>query len=968
MSSSSGPLVGRGTELSILDRALDHLDEGKPGSVTVEGEPGIGKSRLLAELRARSEDRGHIVLAGSGSEFETFIPFGIAVDALDAYLASLEHEVADWPTDLKAELGRVFPSLGKSRGADTQTTGDERFRTHRAVRFLMERLAAEKPVVMILDDVHWADDATLELLQALLRRPPDARALLALGFRPSHAPTRLRAALAAPTLERISLRPLSRDEAAVLLSIDPGSPDLAAIYDRGEGNPFYLEQLARTGGGADATSAGSDEGAVPAGIVASVAEEVALLTPLARMMLESAAVAGDPFEPDIAAEIAGFTPDDGLVHLDELLAADLVRPTAVPRRFSFRHPLLRRAIYDSVQGGWRLAAHGRAAAALAARGASATVRAHHVEQAAGQGDEDAIGVLVEAGEASVVRAPVVACRWFEGALRLLPAADTPRQIGIRRQLAQSLRSSGRLEACRATLCEAIDLIPDPADPARIDLVSQCAAVERWLGRDRQAHERLGRARDQLPATDSGGRAALEIELAIDAVFARDLDRAIASGEIALAAADELGSRPLFAAAAAALALAEAGAGRIESARRHREAAVGAVEGLSDEELAPHLDALYHLGWAENYLENLEDSLTHVDRLIDIVRQGHGARPLVPMLLVKCYPLEALGRLREAADLCDMAIEATQLGDASHFLPWALFERGWAHYYMGELEAAVACAEQSMTISNREIGGAGPSAGIGPVWIVACATIQSGKPARAAELLAPFVGEDIEGALPVERAFFWETLALAEIGAGRPEKAVDYIERAEADAEATGLAIPTGVALRARAASRLSAGDPQQAAVLAGQSAEAFATIGARMEVAFSRNLQGKALAESGDRDGAVPVLRDAEAELDSAGSVRERDSARRLLRSLGARIEVRGPATGAESGIASLTDREREIADLVTNRHTNREIATRLYLSQKTVETHLRNVFIKLGASSRVEVARMIERSRQEGDSPSGAT
>jgi DNA-binding CsgD family transcriptional regulator len=215
-------------------------------------------------------------------------------------------------------------------------------------------------------------------------------------------------------------------------------------------------------------------------------------------------------------------------------------------------------------------------------------------------------------------------------------------------------------------------------------------------------------------------------------------------------------------------------------------------------------------------------------------------------------------------------------------------------------------------------------------------------------------------MPVERGFFWETLALAETGAGQPDRATHFVVRAEQDAAAIDLAIPRGVALRARAKLTLDTGDAPQAAELAAKSADVFASIGARIEVAFSRNLQGHALAAAGERRAAIPVLQQAEAELDECGSLRERDAARRQLRKLGARAEVRGPSTGADSGIASLTKRERDIADLVTDRRTNREIASQLFLSEKTIESHLRNVFVKLGASSRVEVARAIEQSRTE--------
>ncbi len=961
----SHSLVGREAELAQIDSALDALDSGELGCLTLEGEPGIGKTRLLAELHRRSEERGHIVLRGAGADFETNVPFGVAVDAFDAYLAAHDEDVAaGLPADVRAELGDIFPSLRTEQSVGA-TTGDERYRAHRAVRVLIELLAAETPVVMILDDIHWADDASLELIQILLRRPPGARALLALGFRPAQAPRRLSAALAATGVRRVPLGPLTREEVAELLATDATAPTMRAIYEQGGGNPFYVEQLARTSAGRGSAHgeppAGAGPGSIPPGIAASVADELDSLPAVARVMLESAAIAGDPFEPDLAAEIAGLSADEGLLLLDELLAADLVRPTEMPRRFAFRHPLLRRAVYEGSQGGWRLAAHGRAAAALASRGAAATVRAHHVEHAARQGDEHAIGLLIEAGRASSRRAPVVAARWFEAALRLLPSTDSERHREVRRELAQVLRSSGRLEPCRSVLLDALELVPEPADPARIELTTTCAAVERWLGRDREARARLTQAWEQLAESDTAGRCALQIELAVDGVFERNFERALDAGQQALAGARSLSSSTLIGAAAAALCLTEAGAARVAPARQHRAEAVAILDELPDEDLSQQLDALYHLAWAENYLEHYDAALAHVDRLIDIVRKGDGARPLVPMMLVKCYPLETLGRLDEAAELCDAAVEATRLDDAAHFLPWALFERAWAHYYLGDLGDAIACAEESMQLSNRKIGGAGPSAGIGPAWIQACALIESDRPEQAAELLRPLAGEDIEGAMPVERGFFWETLALAETGAGRPELAEPYIARSEEDAAATGLALPRGTALRARASLTLATGDPSRAAELAAESVDAFASIGARMEVAFSRNLHGRALAEAGAREAAVSVLRRAESVLDECGSVRERDAARRQLRKLGARAEVRGPATGAESGVAALTGREREIADLVTDRRTNREIARELFLSEKTIESHLRNVFVKLGASSRIEVARTIERSRTEG-------
>src|SRR5215211_3095161 len=518
-----------------------------PACVALEGEPGIGKTRLLAELRRRAEARGWLVLAGAGAEFERDLPFSVWVDALDAYVASQELDPGD------AELAAVLPSLRPAGGPVGDSIADERYRAHRAVSRLLALLARPRPLVLVLDDLHWSDGSSIELLAALLRRGVDAAVLLALAFRPGHAASRLAPALAAPSVRRVSLQPLDQGQASELLGggVDPHSA--AAIYRHGGGNPFYLEELARAcrEGRLQGALGGADGDApalgVPAAVAASLAEEVASLAAGERALLEAEAVAGDPFEPDLAAAIAELPPADGLTALDGLLAHDLVRPTAVPRRFVFRHPLVRRAVYEAVPGGWKLGAHARAAATLAARGAAVTERAHHVEHSATRGDEDAIALLLQAGAETAPRAPSAAARWFEAALRLLPAEDRERQVDVRIALAGTLRSLGELERCRATLLEALQLLPAGAAAQRVELTARCAAVEHWLGRHDDAHQRLARAWDELSDRSTPAAAALQLELVVDGFY--ELDAAAASRTASPVAA-----------AASALCLSEVAAG------------------------------------------------------------------------------------------------------------------------------------------------------------------------------------------------------------------------------------------------------------------------------------------------------------------------------------------------------------------------------------------------------------------------
>jgi DNA-binding CsgD family transcriptional regulator len=958
---SAAQIVGRERELDQLEAALDAVLDGNPAYLAVEGEAGIGKTRLLSELRLRATERGHVVLFGAAAEFERELPFSVWIDALDAYVASQDFAGSDaWDDELAAELGQVLPSVRGSNGT-AGAVAEERFRAHRAVSRLLGLIADEQPLVLVLDDLHWSDGASLELIAALARREPRAPVLFAFGFRPGPAAQRLAATLTGPRASRLELGQLSEAEAGQMLEgLDAGA--VAAIYRHGGGNPFYLEQLGRAGEGALATlrDARDDEGGVPPAVAGAIAAELAPLSTGSRSLLDAAAVAGDPFELDLAAAIAGLEEADALPALDEALDLDLIRPTQVPRRFGFRHPLVRRSVYESARSGWRLAAHARAAETLAARGADAAERAHHVERSAPQGDREAIELLLEAGQASASRAPSAAARWFAAAIRLLPSEDWRRQVSVRMSLASALRSLGEFERCHQTLLEALELLPRDAAVERVEVTTLCAAIEHWMGRHEQAHDRLVRASEEVPDHNTAEAAALQIELAVDGFYVRDEEQTLTMGRAALETARTLGDDLLIAAAASVLCVGEAASGHIGEAREHHEEAVSYVDRLSDAELAPRQEALCHLAWAENYLEIYDEAIAHVERGIAIGRAtGEGAM-VIPMMLVKGFPFELQGRLAEAREVCEEAVEAARLAGNPQWLFWSLFELGWVHYYAGELEAAIAVGEESAKVGQRLAGGTMPSAGGGPGWMLACARFELGETERARAEMRALGSDWLEHKVAVERCFDWEIMGLAALTVGDRATAEEYARRAEQNAERLGLRIPAAVAGRARAAVLLDAGDSDGAARRACSSAELAYRVGARLQGAFSRALEGKSLAAAGDRTRAVAVLREAEKALDECGSLRARDELRRELRRLGARAEVRGPATGDDAGVGALTKRELEIAELITDRLTNPQIAERLFLSKKTIETHIRNVFVKLGASSRVEVARIIERDRRE--------
>ena len=295
----------------------------------------------------------------------------------------------------------MFPALRASTRAEEPTTAAERHRAYRATRELVERLAVKQPLVLVLDDLHWADAASLELVSHLFRRPPRARVVLAVGFRAGQAGHALDAVMdsalrESDSVHSITLGPLAPADAQALMGIeDPAEAE--CLYRRSGGNPFYMLELIAPAVVGNALRSAEDGDDVPTAVVAAMVRELEGLTVPARRLAEAGAVAGDPFELDLALATAGLGEQGGLDAIDELAGRDLVRSATAPRRFHFRHPLVRHAVYEACAPGVRLAAHERCADALAAQGAPAVMRAHHVQYAARQGDLGAVAVLREAG-------------------------------------------------------------------------------------------------------------------------------------------------------------------------------------------------------------------------------------------------------------------------------------------------------------------------------------------------------------------------------------------------------------------------------------------------------------------------------------------------------------------------------------------------------------------------------------------
>jgi ATP/maltotriose-dependent transcriptional regulator MalT len=962
----TGHFVGRAGELGSLERILDELDRGCPGAIEVAGEPGIGKTRLLRELAARAGARGHLVLSGAASEFENDLPFSVFVDALDEYVAGLEPDrlcVLDHA--VQAELAHVFPALSALAEGHQVAPQHERYRSHRAVRALLEHLAQALPLVLVLDDFHWADSASVELLGALLRRPPAAAVLTAVALRPWQTPERLAIALErahrSAAVTRIDLGALTLDEARQLLGEQFDMARAALLYQDSGGNPFYLEQLARSPAHAPPFTSAPEISltglGVPAAVAAALAEELTLLSEAGRLVLDGAAVAGDPFEPELAAAAAATSEAAAMRAVDELLRLDLIRTTDVPRRFRFRHPLVRRAIYEATAGGWRLGAHERCAEALAARGASAAARAHHVERSARQGDPAAVAVLREAGEATARLAPESAARWYGGALRLLPQT-APAQDRVELLLARSwaLAAVGRFTDSHQAALEAAALVPGQPSALTTTVATACASVERFLGRYEHAHARLVRALGLLPEPASVERAELLIELTLNEFYRSRYEAMRDWAAPAVSAAKETGDAALIAAAAVMPAFAAAMTGPTETARSRHAQAAALVDELSDDELSLRPDTAGWLAIAEVYLDLYADADAHASRALELARasgQGDPLHRLYPVLPRVWY---VRGKLAEATELLDGAIEAARLLGSPPALAGNLFNRSVVALAVGDLDIALATAEESVELTRNL------DEGFVTAWAaarLAGVLLETGQPDRAIELLLGRAGGEELTLIPGGwRAYWLELLTRCWLALDRPSEAGRAAALAEVMAAAVQLPLAAAWAGRAAAAVALDAGDAALATERALASADTADAAGAPIEAALSRMIAGQALTATGGKDRAVAELQRAAAALHACGAWRHRQSAERELRKLGHHIHRRTrPGKANEAGIESLTGRELQVARLVVDRKTNPQIAAELFLSQKTVETHLRNIFHKMGVTTRTALARAIERT-----------
>jgi ATP/maltotriose-dependent transcriptional regulator MalT len=316
----------------------------------------------------------------------------------------------------------------------------------------------------------------------------------------------------------------------------------------------------------------------------------------------------------------------------------------------------------------------------------------------------------------------------------------------------------------------------------------------------------------------------------------------------------------------------------------------------------------------------------------------------------------LGRLTEAGAILDAAVEAARLTGNSQNVAWGLTNRALCALMVGDLNLARATADESVALLDG-LGGdtfVAQLAGLILGWVLC----EDGTRAAAVEqLLAAGGGDDLPRVGGGWRTTYLEVLVRSLVAVNRLDDARRAAATAGDVAQQLRLPRSAGMADRAGAHAALADGDESLAVELAVRSVDRLESCAAVIDAAHSRVVLGRALARLGRTGDAAEQLKRASNDFDRHGAIRYRDEAEQELRKLGVRIHRRTTPGTASLGLAALSGREREIAALVADRRTNAQIAAELFLSLKTVETHMRNVFRKLGVTSRVDVARAVERT-----------
>lgn len=984
------PLVGRVVEQEMLGAALDDAVAGRGGTIFLTGEGGVGKTRLARFAAEEMERRRGTVCMGRSYPVETGIPYALFSDALLPLLRSLDPAALVTLTrGAESELAWFIPAL--SRPGDRTlppSDGDPaELKTRLLWNFtqLLGRLAARQPLLLVLDDVQWADPSSLELLHFTARQIASERILLLCTYNraerdqnPSLRTTE-QSLLAMGAARTHPVDALSADDTAELIQRGFGvdaavTQDLTALlHDWTRGNPFFVEEAlkALVESGRLRQQEGTwigweiQELELPRSVRDAVLTRVDRLAPEARSVAEIAAAVGTRTTYEALRAVSPLPEADLLTALDALRRSGILVERAAEQTvvYDFAHPVLRDTLYRELGLARARLLHAAIAEALETfYGDSALERAdelalHFVRSGARHLAAKSVRYLGAAGERALARqANREAVSYLAAALQEVEAVapDSPEAEPLVESLARAHQRLGEYDAAIPLWDHVLASAVRDVDPAR------AASVHRMLG---LAQYWSGRHEEALAQYDRGIAAAAHADS--DALLARlrlakgmclqELGRASdAQAEVgaALQIAAERDEPALLARVHRALLLLYAWTGPAELARDHGDRAVALAEQSGDRSVACSTH------WALAMLSGfVGDSRTAAHHIAASERLAEDLRSPVRRLWTSELAIEyasGTGDWDGAVALAERSIAlARRLGQRT-LLPRLLVWAGLIYLAQGKTDQGHAYVQEAWDLSGAE--GAGPmdvhTAVPAHTGVAAC-HLAEGDFARAIE-----VGE--AGLAIADRSGYvvWAThrlipvIAEAALWSRDLSRAVRLGKRLRRDSAKLGNRLGLAWADTCDALVLRLHGETPRAIELLRGAVEQLEAIPFPVDAARLRRWLAVALADEGLREAAVQELRRAHETFAQVGAVPELENVREKLRELGARPPARQAAGGGE-----LSEREAEIAQLVAARRSNKAVAQALRISPRTVSTHLSHIFRKLGVSSRAELADRIRES-----------
>jgi DNA-binding CsgD family transcriptional regulator len=983
---SQARLVGREAELGRLLTLLDEAAAGRPVVALVSGDAGVGKTRLVTELSAAARGSGFAVLTGRCAELADTVPYLPLADALrDATVgASASGPLLD-ALAARPVLSRLLPDVGPGQPPGGDMPGLAQQQLFGAVLGMLAELAEASPVLLVLEDLHWADRSTRDLVTFLSRALHRERLVIVVTYRSDDMYRRhpLRPVVAEltrlPSVTSVALGPLGPSAMAEHLTSLSGQPLDAAVLDslitRAEGNTYYAEELLA------ASSAGSE---LPARLADLLLARTERLSPAAQQVLRTAAVTGRRIDDELARQASGLAGPEYDDAVREAVAHQLLVPDG-DRGYAFRHALLREAIYADLLPGERTRLHGRLAELLADERRLADVPgtaaelAHH--SLASHDIPRAFAASVAAGrEAERLAAPAEAHRHYNQALALWERVGEPEELsGMSRgklafRAANSAADSGDIHRAVQQLRRLRSFLGDGSD----DPVLFCRASERLayflldVDEDDAAIAAAEAAVGALPEEPPRWERASALGTYARALLTmKDDAPARSQAERALAAARAAAAPWVEADALVTLGQLSERSGRMEEAidlftRAHQQARSAAVLGVE-------LRAAFQLARVQLEWGDLHDASTTAHQgVLRAEEAGLGLAPYGYDLQYLHYLAHyAAGEWEHAQELADGFASRVTSAPEARLSAMALFvdvakdrpavadRRTWLEAFYGrdqfaEYIARGLLAEHALWRGEQETALSEVEATI--------RAIEAYNGSYSPTVIRPAaVGL---GAL-ADRA--WQARA-----AGDAERAEDAVQAARDLVEIAreGAAYPArpsfalgvdgrGWLARAEAEWRRAHGDNDPAIWQAVVDAFGPAFV---YETARSRWRLAEALAEAGRRDEAQQELLLAVEAAERIGAAPLRvtlaDLARRARlsdRAVPAAATGRGGrrpgGAAARDPLAGLTGREVEVLRLLAAGQSNKEIGAKLFIAPKTASVHVSNILAKLGAASRTEAA-----------------